>query len=81
MFISIKSELYILQTGSTNTFYGKLLSMIMTLKTLGQGHQNLIISKACLSDVPANSEKINPLGQKIYPTYSMTLKKGPGHQQ
>ena len=55
--------------------------MIMTLKTLGQGHQDLIISKACLSDVPANSEKINLLGQKIYPTYSMTLKKGPGHQQ
>ena len=45
----------------------------MTLKMLGQGHQNLIISKACLSD---------PLVQEIYPTYnSMTLKKGPGHQQ
>ena len=48
----------------------------MTLKTSGQGHQNLIISKACLSDVSANSEKINPLVQKIYPSYnSMTLKK------
>ena len=48
----------------------------MTLKTLGQGHQNLIISKACLSDVSANSEKISPLVQKIYPTYnSMNLKK------
>ena len=46
----------------------------MTFKTSGQGHQNLIISKACLSDVPANSE-INPLGQKIYPTYSTDMVK------
>ena len=48
----------------------------MTLKTLGKGHQNLINSYACLSDMSANSE-IHSLVQKIYPTYnSMTLKKG-----
>ena len=66
---------YILLTGSTNIFLVKELSAIMTLKkTLG--HQNLINSYACLSDVSANSE-IHSLVQKIYPTYiTMTLKKG-----
>ena len=68
---------YILLTGSTNIFLVKELSAIMTLKkTLGKGHQNLINSYACLSDVSANSE-IHSLVQKIYPTYiTMTLKKG-----
>ena len=67
---------YILLTGSTNIFLVKELSAIMTLKRLGKGHQNLINSYACLSDMSANSE-IHSLVQKIYPTYiTMTLKKG-----
>ena len=45
-------------------------------KTLGKGHQNLINSYICLSDMSANSE-IHSLDQKINPTYNtMTLKKG-----
>ena len=50
----------------------------MTLKTLGKGHQNLINSDACLSDMSANSEI--HLWFKRYILHStnntITLKKG-----
>ena len=63
-------------------FIQKIIKYDYDIKNIRSRSSKSNDSKACLSDVSANSEKINPLVQKIYPTYnSVTLKKGPGHQQ